>query len=163
MKTCTSCKLSKPKSDYYKRKNRPIGIMPSCKDCSKKRQTKWTQTTFGIYKIISNRSSVCLYEEFNNWHSQQVKICHYCGIPEELWQHLFKDKKKKYALRLTIDRLDNSIGYITENMVLACLFCNRVKNELFTENEMFEIAEKYIKPKWQSKIKKAAEPMLKEN
>jgi 5-methylcytosine-specific restriction endonuclease McrA len=33
MKTCTKCKVEKTLSDFYKRKDSPIGIMPACKKC----------------------------------------------------------------------------------------------------------------------------------
>jgi len=48
---------------------------------------------------------------------------------------------------LAIDKLVPKLGYIIGNMVLACTVCNSIKSDFLDEKEMFEIAEKYIKPK----------------
>ena len=50
----------------------------------------------------------------------------------------------------TIDRLDNSKGYISGNLAMCCYRCNRIKSDFFTASEMKEIAEKYIKPRLES-------------
>ncbi|HEY6437994.1 MAG TPA: hypothetical protein VIY47_15495, partial [Ignavibacteriaceae bacterium] len=85
--------------------------------------------------------------------AESKKICFYCDIPEiELINYPeFSNlhKKNQQRIRLTIDRVNNSLPYEIGNLVLACALCNRIKNNFFTEIEMREISQKYIKPKWQ--------------
>lgn len=44
MKICCKCKVEKPTTEFYKRKNRPLGIGSECKDCVKTRaRQNWEQ------------------------------------------------------------------------------------------------------------------------
>lgn len=90
------------------------------------------------------------YKDFCNWYASQLRVCSYCGIPEETLEAINKDN---YFLErvLTIDRKDNSKGYTKDNMVLSCRKCNIIKNDVLSHEEMLEIAQKYITPKWQKK------------
>ena len=91
---------------------------------------------------------LCTKEEFLKWYTRTLKVCEYCGIPEEILERI-TDEKKAFGKRwLTIDRKDNAVGYVPENMCLACMRCNYVKSSVLTYNEMKEIGEMYIKPKW---------------
>ena len=87
-------------------------------------------------------------KEFIYWWIQQEQKCVYCDIPIE--RLAITDIKKKLSKRLSIDRKDNNRGYEKDNIVLACLRCNFIKSNLLTFDEMQEIGQKYIKPKWQS-------------
>lgn len=95
--------------------------------------------------------SFCSVNDFISWHNIQEKKCSYCDIPQETWELLFKGHQNKYSL--TIDRKDNSFGYTVNNMALACSQCNMVKNDCLSYEEMKEIGLKYLKPKWQEKLK----------
>ena len=90
------------------------------------------------------------YRAFVFWYTQQSKICYYCGIPEEIWETLYYGKQFKFSL--SIDRKDNSLGYELSNMVLACHVCNVVKNQFLSESEMLDVAQRYLKPKWQARV-----------
>jgi hypothetical protein len=50
---------------------------------------------------------------------------------------------------MTIDRKDNRLGYVRENVVSCCFNCNRIKGSFFSSEEMMFIAENIIKPKLQ--------------
>jgi len=91
------------------------------------------------------------FGEFSKWYIEQEKVCFYCGIPLEVWEALFNGHQNKYSL--SIDRKDNNRGYELDNLVLACSKCNVSKNDLFTCNEWVEIAQKYVRPKWQKLLK----------
>jgi len=106
-----------------------------------------------IYSTLKqrNRETVFNIDEFESWYKNQPRFCAYCGITEENWLLLNPQRRTK---RLTIDRKDNNIGYLFENMTLACDTCNKIKNDILSFDEMKEIAQKYIKPKWQNKLKK---------
>lgn len=82
-------------------------------------------------------------EEVANWTNQKDRYCHYCKQSEASLSGLV-DKK---ARRLTFDRKDNSKGYETGNVCLACNKCNLLKSSFFTEAEWLHIAETVIKPR----------------
>ncbi len=69
------------------------------------------------------------------------KVCYYCGIG--------LSTNGNRAAQISVDRKDNSIGYTIENIELCCQRCNTIKGNIFTAEEMSEIAHKYIKPKLQ--------------
>jgi len=88
-------------------------------------------------------------EEFLEWHENEPKHCRYCEISEEnAW--LMRKYFGAHGVQLSIDCKDNDLGYIIENLVLACDRCNFIKSNIFTYEEMLEIGQKYIKSKWQA-------------
>jgi len=60
--------------------------------------------------------------------------CHYCGgSPSNRYTHLRKDRSEKLNGAFVyngIDRMDNSIGYVTENCVPCCDICNKAKRAM---------------------------------
>ena len=54
--------------------------------------------------------------------------CHYCGAV-----------RPSTSLSLWIDRLDNSKGYLVDNVAPCCPKCNKIKGNLLLETEMLEI------------------------
>jgi hypothetical protein len=69
--------------------------------------------------------------------------CFYCGL-EPSNKYLSHEKLYNGAYIYNgIDRLDNSIGYILENCVACCEWCNKSKNKRSLE-EFREWAEKFI-------------------
>lgn len=102
----------------------------------------------GKHYQIQNRAKarnieVCNENEFNIWLENQKRSCHYCGI-EEFQLSSNNDKKQKM---LTIDRKNNAVGYVPNNMCLACFRCNNSKSNFFKESEWKEICEKFVKPR----------------
>jgi hypothetical protein len=88
----------------------------------------------------------CSSEEMRQfWESPH--ICEYCEIPEEIWL-------KRHKRKLEIDRKDSSSGYVISNITWACHRCNTIKNNFLSYQEMKEIGQKYIKPKWQANIQR---------
>lgn len=99
-------------------------------------------------------------EELKNWWNSLPNICHYCGTDVEEFNRLkefvlgykggnlhiekfktiFKTNTHAKITSLTIDRRDNSTTYFTENMVKACWFCNCIKSNILTEQQMLSVA-----------------------
>ncbi len=93
-------------------------------------------------------------KEFQSWWLNSPDSCQYCGISTPTYIRLtnfindyegndydiFKFKRllrsKGSSNRLTIDRCDNSKGYIQSNLVKACWLCNTIKSSIFTEDHM---------------------------
>lgn len=86
---------------------------------------------------------------FMEWYNSTQKICIYCHIPQEILEKLASLSYEKF---LQVDRMDSSIGYQSDNLVLACFRCNRVKNQDLTYEEMLYVGEHFMRPKWQSRI-----------
>ena len=107
----------------------------------------YDKTPKAFYKTIKINSKhrgmnvLITRDIFVQWYISQNKICYYCGITEDKLYLLPKRNNGSQVRRLTVDRLNNQKPYRLDNIVLACWLCNRVKNDYFTENEMFEIAE----------------------
>lgn len=117
-------------------------------------RTEYGKRTYNVYynlKRGAEKRNILILEkkEFIKWHDTQKKICYYCGLKEE---ELSIVKGIRKTNRLSIDRKDNSIGYETGNMVLACYTCNNIKNNFLTEQDMIEIGKKYIAPKWREQL-----------
>lgn len=76
--------------------------------------------------------------------------CHYCGI--EPSQRQWVKKKERTYVYNGVDRLDNSIGYVIENCVTCCKYCNTAKNDMTQEEwsawvtRVYENRMAWIKP-----------------
>jgi 5-methylcytosine-specific restriction endonuclease McrA len=70
------------------------------------------------------------YDDFLAYTS--ICACHYCGSPIK-WS---KDTKRGNSKAANLDRKNNELGYTTENIVVACVICNRIKNKYLTYDDM---------------------------
>jgi hypothetical protein len=76
------------------------------------------------------------YEEFVKF--TETYICHYCE-DSIVWVKFGTNNKG--ATTSNLDRKNNAWGYITGNLVVCCIVCNRVKLNVFTYEEMLELGE----------------------
>ena len=60
---------------------------------------------------------------------EQQDICTYCKI------HMKLDCENLSDNLLTVERIDNNIGHIKSNCVLACCKCNNTRGKHFTYEE----------------------------
>jgi len=93
------------------------------KQSAEKRGYEWNLTFEQVQKIVH-------------------KPCKYCNTPPSI--HIDTSSKfrgKSELLVSGIDRVDNSKGYVEDNIVPCCSFCNRAKNTL-TEQSFFEWVKK---------------------
>ena len=115
-------------------------------------QKQYGVTAKGIYSYLRKHRERALFsitrEEFIGWYQSQVKECFYCGIPENLIPQFPKFFNGTVNRRLSIDRMDNKRGYEPGNIVLSCRRCNGIKSDFFSAQEMKEIAQKFLTPKW---------------
>jgi len=82
--------------------------------------------------------------------------CCYCGTPNMFLAHYCEVMGLKTPW-MSIDRKDNSKGYIVGNVVSACFVCNRIKSNFFSFEEMLEIGRLHVKPKMEKFKKEAIE------
>jgi hypothetical protein len=73
--------------------------------------------------------------DFIIWWNNTPNECFYCKRNLESANEFFSKKTG----RLTVDRIDNKRGYEISNIVKACWLCNRIKADIFTQDEMLEI------------------------
>lgn len=158
-KYCKRCNRTLPIEEFHKDKQIKGGNAFYCKDCMAEYGKKYRGTVIGIYNQIKSRNNHAKKHLFKissdyfiEWHDAQSKICVYCDLPEEYLQ-IIPDAINNKTLRLSIDCVDNTLGYIEGNLVLSCSRCNYTKSDLFTFDEMRKIGQEIIKPKWQKKKK----------
>lgn len=161
-KRCPRCGETKPLTDFGKNRQAKNDINCWCKECCRKEAERYRRTPTGIYNQINSRQKYyhkhnhpaakpfeITKNEFVEWYKDAIKQCVYCDILEMDFIFL-KQKYGSRTDRLTVDCKDNTIGYKSGNIVLACERCNFLKSNLFSFDEMREIAQKHIKPKWEA-------------
>jgi hypothetical protein len=75
-------------------------------------------------------------ESFTKWYLEQPKSCYYCQRPTE---ECLKDRLAKGIKRLTFERRNNSLGYVQGNVKMICYYCNSLKSDIYTEEDMLMI------------------------
>lgn len=77
---------------------------------------------------------------------EKTKICYYCGMTQEESSKWFKSRIKYTnrncflsSKRLTLDRKNNSKGYVLSNIVLSCSRCNLIRGRIFKFGEFKKI------------------------
>lgn len=92
------------------------------------------------YGLSSMRSLLCSYKRnakrrgftYNLTEEQFKEItqqdCYYCGIePKQITDY---NKRNGQYVYNGIDRIDNTKGYVIDNVVPCCGMCNRIKGKL---------------------------------
>jgi len=153
-KVCTKCGVEKSLSEFGKHSITKDGLNYWCRECNRKREKMWRSTPEGIYSNIKGRSNFykgrplkISKEDFVEWYNSTPKICAYCDIKEKHLS-LIKDTVNARTFKLNIDRVVNAEGYARGNLVLCCQRCNYIKSDFFSFDQMREIGQKYVKPRW---------------
>ena len=102
-----------------------------CDECKEKRQKqnqKWLGTTEQKFKTLKRGAKKRELEcslQFEEYEKLSVGKCYYCNNefgPQPITGH-------------GIDRLDNSKGYMIDNVVTCCWDCNALKQDMLTPEE----------------------------
>jgi hypothetical protein len=103
--------------------------------------------------------------ELEEWWKKTPDICYYCntGIDEHKrlrdyileyrgenfeirkFKRFYRSSKHKRIDWLTLDRMNNELGYTIGNLVKSCWICNSLKSDFFTEKQMRIISPEIIK------------------
>jgi hypothetical protein len=152
MRTCTKCGECKKDTCFYKRKDRESGFFFTCKDCysswrkqkyikninkEKEYEAKRRTTIPRRYGRLKNRAkskNIQLLITIEQFILLIQKPCFYCD-----------NKLGKPSGGIGLDRLDPKIGYEENNIVSCCGFCNTIKMDLITPDEMKKVALLLIK------------------
>lgn len=151
MKLCTKCGKLLDESGFSKGKAGKNGHRSQCKSCDKKYLDEYYHGLNGRGRLLlklqrlkggaKNKGIPFIIDPptFIGWYRLQKKNCHYCG---SLLTH---SKLTKHRLcDLTFDRKNPNEGYSLGNIVFCCRRCNIIKGNWFTEEQMLEIASKYL-------------------
>lgn len=94
-----------------------------------------------MYKRNANRKGIEFNLTVEDILANAFENCHYCGsLPRNKLRE--KDGGSYYQ---GLDRVDNSNGYTPENIIPCCHFCNNIKGENLTYDEMRFIAKTITK------------------
>lgn len=118
-KTCSKCGLIQHSNNFRNNSK-------TCKKCRKQYAYEKASTIEARYNRLQDRaynSELLLYITLNEYKNIVSKPCHYCNTKLE-------------GCGFTLDRIDNSLGYIIENVLPCCGTCNKIRNNALTVNEM---------------------------
>lgn len=130
MKSCSTCKTAKPFAAFYKSRTRKDGLQSACKTCHADRmrqlgpmqqRTRRRDPSKRAGFIINDTRGSDKKKGFANdlSHSFVAEAisspCTYC---------------ESTGNKMTVDRIDNSIGHIQSNCVPCCLRCNYIKRDM---------------------------------
>ena len=157
-KTCVKCGQARPFKDFPHRKQVRQGRKAVCTNCStivrtpghireagRRTMIKYRLTMRGQYRnffqtmVRRGKKFDLTFEEFSQLIGAANNKCFYCGIE--------MNRKQGSRTGRSIDRKDNNKVYTLKNVVVCCRRCNTIKSDVFSADEMIEIAERYIKPK----------------
>ena len=158
VKLCKKCNEIKNVSEFYRRPELgPTGTVSHCKKChTNKHINKYANEEYRKRRIQSSkdwqrqnplrakyliaksnalndnrRRTVNFQLTFEECSQLWAKGCHYCNTT-------LLDKSGS-----SLDRRDNSLGYCSNNVLPCCGDCNKVRNTVFSVEEM-EIAMKSV-------------------
>lgn len=133
MKTCPTCQTHKPLSDFYLSRTRKSGYAAICKRCECVKGKASRPQTNARYRADrrnpERRAKVVLRDCKNDDHKKgrnndltleyvQVSVtssCTYCGTS---------------SIKMTLDRIDNSLGHLQINCIPACIRCNYIRRNM---------------------------------
>lgn len=132
-KLCNKCGESKPHTEEYflKSKRSKTGLTTPCRDCHKKRMKSYNKIEYHKhrdyymtqqYKWIDARKNLT-NDLDSDWFKEHItsKPCSYCNTTSE---------------PIGADRLDNDKPHNKDNVIPCCKICNKVRNNIFTHEEM---------------------------
>jgi hypothetical protein len=149
-KICSICKINKPFTEFYKRKDAKDGMQNHCKKCRYNAYVKY----MGTEKNFMSELYLGLWSRFRRIKkrkdlTKEEKKQHEIKITKPQFLKLWEEHKKKYGLKccmtqtdftfqrgnrrktsnknnhnVSVDRLDNSKGYTANNIVFVTFAFN---------------------------------------
>jgi hypothetical protein len=133
---CSTCGLHKPREAFYKRKDRPLGLTSSCKECkSSKRKEEWIPRKQSSYKLMSQYGMTT--EDYQKLFNKQNGVCAICNKRESA------KSNGGYIKSLAVDHC-HTTGKIRG---LLCQDCNLGIGKLKDDVALVEAALNYLKEK----------------
>jgi hypothetical protein len=141
MKLCRGCRQTLPATLFWKSKSHKDGLGTYCKPCDNGRHRHWYRyrdrkaarasgkatlyTRFHHAKCMARKRKLLWAISFEDYCWLQSLNCFYCD------EWFCKERKSGTGL----DRIDNSKGYVLQNVVTACGACNTIRSNYLTLEE----------------------------
>lgn len=163
---CKTCQTEKPEDAYHRQRSKRSGRMAECKLCQRKRNRAWIDENRDRFRHLNRnatnakrrrdpiRNMLALARarcrksgvEFNLSENDITvpEVCPVLGIP--LTHGLGQGEGHALAVRdsrASLDRIDNSKGYVPGNVVVVSYRANRIKSDA-TSCELLKIARFYV-------------------
>lgn len=158
MKTCSKCNLNKSIEDFYRPNRSSV-----CKVCHLEITREYKRQKRLNPDFVINEGLKQKERRVRLWQNTLLHDCknrnHIVNIDVNYINFLFEKQKgkcywfgvelkpsttKKHPQQPSLDRLDNTLGYIKENVVLSCYSANIGRNE--TDKKTWTEFIKQIKP-----------------
>jgi len=159
---CKVCMRSSAKA-YYKTDRGKAAIKKGVKKKADEGYFRFGKGAISILKSGADKRGIAFAlsaDTLENWWKRTSDDCAYCGIKlcdylrlrDAIVQYagtdyeiikygrFYRSPKHKAIRWMTIDRVDNSVGYTLENMVKSCWICNSLKGDFFTGPQMRSIS-----------------------
>jgi hypothetical protein len=89
-------------------------------------QNRKLHKRYALGKHSAKRRNIIFLITYEEWYIEILKPCYYCN-------NVLKNPNENAGF--AIDRIDSTKGYINNNIVSCCGFCNLVKGYLLTQEE----------------------------
>jgi hypothetical protein len=136
-KICTHCKLEKDASNFTAHKETKDKLASWCKSCSKEaainschkslehKAKHLVRSCKNSAKKRKQEITITAKDFLSQWKKQNGK-CYYTGVELALLPHLNNT--------VSVDRVDNTVGYLPSNIVLCCHVINEMKSAMLLED-----------------------------
>ena len=129
-KGCATCKNMFPFTWEFYYSQGKGKLQSSCKECAKKASKQRKVDNWEYYLWLEAKSSSktrnlsfeILVDDIKDLYKNQGGKCYWFGV------ELLPSPIPRYPFQPSIDRLDNSNGYVKENIVLSCVVANVGRN-----------------------------------
>ena len=136
---CSKCGSVKPKEQFFKHSQRSDGLHSWCKECCKEGSRRSIAKKYATFEgRISTFLRTCKVsakkrgqefsltrQDFEEMWRDQYQLCAYSGIEMTTLPSMLTS--------VSVERIDNEVGYTRENTVLVCNGVNRMKSDMKPE------------------------------
>lgn len=163
---CKACMIASTKA-YYKTDRGKAAIMKGVQKKIDAGYYRHGKGAISIMKTGAKKRGIEFRldaESLEQWWHSTPDLCSYCGISIEDYLTLrdeilayeggdfgiikftrfYRSPKHKAIRWMTIDRVENDIGYLLSNIVKSCWICNSLKSDFFTGSQMRSIGPEVI-------------------
>ena len=140
---CTKCCTFKLPEEFYKDNHakNSLKLTYICKDCSKKKVHEYRNTETGVWITVWNNLSSnsknrklelsITKDDIKNLWEHQKGLCAITGFQMELAKSQKTSRARSFSpYRLSIDRIDNNIGYTKDNIRMVCAYVNIMRMDM---------------------------------
>ena len=139
MKTCSQCKVEKPKTEYHKMQAQKSGLRPECKACTKKKKDEWRAANPDKHKAG--------YDRYNKYYREGPLRQKLFGITKEEYDKLLADQDGVCVI--CRDRNNDStrslaVDHDHETGIVRGILCDRCNRGIGYFRESLELIERTV-------------------